>query len=196
MSASVLSTQFPIAAGLDEMAPVPLPVDERPPMPFRPENRMTTFLVLAVLLLCGMAVMGVRVIMRFPSANSTPAWVFLGTSVVLALKILLAMLQTEFATRKLSSEMSHTRHDLRNAMDDTTRIVQGAVVEMSQKTNGGLTKAIHESGEQVRKAERDQLIDNPECFKALTAVAEKAAEEAANRAAQRVLDALKGGGGK
>jgi len=156
-----------VAAGTDDDFLPPPPAIGF--MPFRPENRMTTLLVCAVLLLCALAVTGVRFILVYPSANSTPAWVFLGASVVLSLKIVLAMLQTEYSRRDLKAEMhrtadvltedsKRTRHDLRDAMGKTTDIIQIAASEMLKKTNGGLTEAVKEVGEQVRQAEREQVI--------------------------------------
>src|SRR5438105_5915196 len=80
-----------------KFVPVAAPEPHKLPMPFRPENRMTTLLIAAVLLLCGMALLGVRFILIYGGrSNSTPAWLFLGTSVVIALKLLLSMLQIEF----------------------------------------------------------------------------------------------------
>lgn len=189
-------TSLPLSglyAGQDDAAVPPLPADKRPPMPFQKHNRMTTFLVLAVLLLSGMSIMGVRVILRYPNANSTPAWVFLGATVLLALKIVLSMLQTEFATRKLSSEMSHTRHDLRNAMDATTSIIQGAASEMLQKTNGGLKEAVKEAAEQVRAAEHDQILNDPRCLRLVEEAVQKSATLAAENAVRRVMEEMRRG---
>src|SRR6476469_7658248 len=58
-----------VAAGTDDDFLPPPPAIGF--MPFRPENRMTTLLVCAVLLLCALAVTGVRFILVYPSANST-----------------------------------------------------------------------------------------------------------------------------
>jgi membrane protein implicated in regulation of membrane protease activity len=146
---------------LTAFVPVKTP---KPFMPFRSENRMTTLLIAAVLVLCGMALLGVRFILIYGgNASSTPAWLFLGTSVAIALKLLLSMLQIEFARRDLKAEAQKTRHDLKGEL----HVQALKVEEMAQRANGGHLAAVREASEQVRAAERDQVIADPKCREAI-----------------------------
>jgi predicted small integral membrane protein len=134
-------------------------------LPFRPQNRMTTFLVTAVLILCGMCIWGVKVIATTPNPQSTPAYAFLGISVALALKMLLSLLATEFARRDILADNRKTRHDLRGEMNAQSLKMD----EVVKKTNGGLSHAVAVAGEQVRKAEHSQMLDDPEFRQRLVA---------------------------
>jgi hypothetical protein len=118
---------------------------------------MTTFLVGAVLLLCLMAVWCVKIITASPNPNSTPAWGFAGVSLVIALKLLLSMLQAEFVRRDIRADLRQTRHDLRGELNANSLKMD----EVVRKTNGGLSNAVEKAGEQVRLAEREQMMNDP-----------------------------------
>ena len=153
-------------------------------VPFQPQNRMTTFLVVAVLIVCGMSVWGVRVIANSPNPTSTPGYAFLGISIALALKILLSMLQTEFARREFHADLRNTRHSIRNDLQANSLKMD----EVVRKTNGGLTHAVNAVGEQVRLAERDQVLHDA-AFRA--EIARELCPMLADDVARRVVEMMR-----
>jgi hypothetical protein len=76
-----------------------------------------------------------------------------------------------------------TRHEIKGDLQAQTLLMQ----EVAQKTNGGLHKAVKEVGDQVRAAEREQVINDPTCRQAI----EEIAGRAADRAARMVYEAMK-----
>lgn len=165
-------------SGWDDSAAQPLPSEDEDLVPFSPQNRMKTFLVLAMLIDSIIVIGGVVWLQKYsPNATSTPlAFALIGFG-GLGMKELLVMIHNH-------QEARQTRHDLRGAIGKTTEIVQVAAkgmevaaTELAQKTNGGLTNAVKEMGEQVRLAEREQLIADPKCREAIQEIVRQTVQE-------------------
>lgn len=150
-------------------------------MPFSPQNRMKTFLVMALLIDSIIVIGGVVWLQKYNNApGSTPLAYAIIAFGGLGVKELLVMLHTH-------QEARQTRHDLRGAVGQATNIIQSTASQLLEKTNGGLSKAVQEVGEQVRVAEREQLLDDPRCIERV----EKAVKDAAEMAARRVVAELR-----
>src|SRR3954471_11296589 len=117
-------TTLQIPAGYDDAFAQPLPIEEEDLVPFSPQNRMKTFLVLAMLIDSVIVIGGVVWLQKYsPNAASTPlAFALIGFG-GLGMKELLVMIHNH-------QEARQTRHDLRGAIGKTTQIVQVAAKEM------------------------------------------------------------------
>lgn len=173
------------------------------PMPFQSQNRMTTTLLLAVLLLCGIGVGGAVAVARSGNAGSTPVSYAVFAFVVIALKMVLAMLQTENARRQILNDLGKTSKDIRGEVQAATRTVEAAakaVEEVVEKTDGHLEKAIHTAGEEIRAAEREQLIPSThaEIEDLVNRACKKTAQVAADAAVRQYVESQQraAGGGE
>lgn len=164
-------------AGYDDAFDKAPPTEEKESVPFSPQNRMKTFLVLSMLVDSIIVIGGVVWLTKYNATNSTPLAYAIIAFGGIGFKELLTMLHTH-------QEARQTRHDLRGALGQTTNIVQesaqkleSAATELAQKTNGGLTSAVKEMGEQVRIAEREQLIADPKCREAIQEIVRQTVQE-------------------
>jgi hypothetical protein len=161
-------------------------------MPLRPENIMTTLLLTAVMSLVLLGVIGVIAIAVWGSTDSTPLLVYLGGMVLLALKVILGMLQQELAHRSLlkTSEAAKTAAATAAtkvevaAAEIKAEVVEAKekVAELARHTNGELTSAVKEAGEQARLGERDQVIGDLLGSEALAWLISTTADEAVKKA--------------
>jgi hypothetical protein len=98
---------------------------------------MTTLLLAAVLALTALGTWSVVAIGKSANPSSTPLTYAALGFVLLGLKQVLAMLQTEFASRRLERKMD----------------------KVSEATNGNLAVAVQVAATEAVKAERDQLLN-------------------------------------
>jgi hypothetical protein len=177
-------TTLHISAGYDDaFAPPP---DERDWVPFRyifgERGNLAFLLVLAILLLgfmCTLAAMAMKLGATDPLARYELMKTFgIAASILGVIAILISNAANAAGIRR-------TRHEIRNDLNAQSLVVQ----EMAQKANGGHLAAVKEVATQVREAERSQIIADPLCRKAIDEIASAAAE----KAARKVLDELRGG---
>jgi type III secretory pathway component EscR len=138
-------------------------------MPFRPENRMVTFLVMMLFLTACLAAGMVYLLSHGASGmQSTPANLFIGGIIVLIVKDLIWLIH-EYASRKEIKEELHCHNveaqEARQTIQTNLIEVKETVKRMEEVTNGNLQKAIQATGEEVRKAEHNQLLEDPAFLK-------------------------------
>lgn len=118
---------------------------------------------------------------------------------------LMALLRTEGNRNKFEEqgrqtyrEIAKTRHDLKGAMNpvninshlaaEAAIHTKEAVEKIEHATNGNLEKRIREIAEQVRIAERSQLLDSSEFMERAECMMERVAEKVAERVCNRILN--------
>lgn len=169
-------------------------------MPFRPENIMTTILIIAVLLLVLMGIIGAVTIAIWGGEKGTPPLVYILGASVLSVKVLLGMIQTEMARRDLketagraadkaeeaAEKVSVAQRDIMQKVNNaaaTARDTNEKVHELYETHNGSLEKSLVAMGEQVRAAEHDlaadTLLNNPAFAEMLRRMAAEAAQAVA-----------------
>lgn len=167
-------------------------------MPWRRENRFTSVLLAAVLLLCVIGVWGIVAVTKHGGSTSTPLVYFVGGFVLLSLKIVLGMLQAEFAYRRLLTDSSRTRHDLKGELHAVSLTVQEAAAtataaanEVVKQTNGNLERAVQVAAEEVRVAEREQFVTISDIQAIVDRSCAKTAELAADAAVRKYVEAMR-----
>jgi hypothetical protein len=150
-------------------------------MPFRPENRMITFLVFMLFLFACLGG-GLIVISEYGGRSSTPINVFVGAVIVLVIKDLIWQIHAIIDRNRIAKNL--VVHDQR--ADERGNLLVSKIDELERKTNGNLK----EETERVRSAERAQMLDDPEFVGRLAAQVaslfpcDQIAEQAAIRAVE------------
>jgi hypothetical protein len=135
-------------------------------VPFSKDNRMDTLTILASTIII-VGALAVEFLHR-TKASDTARTVLL---VALGLKVLLVMLQNRRSLNTLRKENEATQSKVAEA---TTLIerhttdakaaradISAKVDDMVRATNGGLSAAVRTAGEEARKGEREQMLDDP-----------------------------------
>lgn len=171
---------------------------------FSPQNKRFTTLTMAVTFITLITMASVVYLATHGgSATITTLIGFAGPVVVVQM---VAMLRQEQATEetlrrqeqsakeahehreRLEAEIKKTRHDIKGELNTASLKMD----EVIHKTNGGLSQAVVESAEQVRKAEHEQMLDDPAFRKRM---AEELCPMLSDDVVRRVLEGLRDGEG-
>jgi hypothetical protein len=145
----------------------------RLPKLFSPQNKRFTLLAMAVTFISIVTIASVTYLATH--GGSTTITMLIGFAGPVVITQMIAMLRQEQSNdearqrqaeatenarihrEQIEKEIIKTRHDIRGDLNATNLKME----EVVRKTNGGLTTAVKEVGEQVRQAERDQMITDP-----------------------------------
>ncbi len=152
-------------------------------MPFRylfgPKANLAILLTLFVLLVgfvCTLLILARA--FTFPDPRLTEVGKLVGLCTTVGGVLVLLINQQATA-----NYLHKSKHETLGALNQ-----QSAKIEEIRQTAGA---NLGDVAREVRAAERHQMIDDPRCLEAMEKVAARAAEEAAERAARKVLDALR-----
>lgn len=162
-------------AGYDDSAAQPLPSEESLPFTFLfgPRANLAILLVLFVLTL-GFTSSLVALAHAYGYSDQRSIEIY---KLITLCGVALGQIMLLIRSQGNAEGIRRTRHEIKGDLQAQTMLMQ----EVAQKTNGGLTKAVKEVGEQVRAAEREQavfdLLENPKFADLLRQTVESTCDE-------------------